>query len=157
MMMRAALRPIALWLLLLLALFASGCDALERLESSYGSLAEAMADGAITRGWLPADLPPSATAIREWHDLDTNRGFGTLRFGSSDDGWVHEHWQAVADTRPLNVRHQWGDPVWWPNELQGRVDTAGLRQANWSFYTTGSFYLAVQWDSRTLYFWQARS
>ena len=157
MISRADLRATALRLLAMLALLTTGCSALERSESSYRSVVEAAADGAIARGWLPADLPPSATAIREWHDLDTNRGFGTLRFGSTDDGWVQSHWQAVAETRSLNVRRQRGDPEWWPNELTGRVDTVALRRANWTFYCAEDFQLAVQWDQRTVYFWQARS
>lgn len=39
---------------------------------SYPSLAEARADGAIERGWLPAFLPASSRDIAEIHNLDTN-------------------------------------------------------------------------------------
>src|SRR5262245_47125255 len=127
-------------LLVALAFVTGGCTSLERSESSYGSVAEAAASGAIDRGWLPADLPPSAAAIREWHDLDTNRGFGTLRFGSTDDRWVQGRWTAVGDDHALSVRRQPGDPDWWPNELRGSVDIVALRHAHWTFHGAEGFF-----------------
>ncbi len=38
----------------------------------YDTFAAAEQAGAVTQGWIPAYLPPSARAIEESHDLDTN-------------------------------------------------------------------------------------
>lgn len=55
----------------------------EDFETSYRTYHDALADGAITRGWLPAWLPPTATDIVEWHDLDTNATFASFDYGSA--------------------------------------------------------------------------
>jgi len=38
----------------------------------YDTHAEAVADEAIQRGWIPTWVPPTATNIHEAHNLDTN-------------------------------------------------------------------------------------
>ena len=42
------------------------------LDASYATHAEAMAAGAVQRGWIPAWVPPEATDLREVHSVDTN-------------------------------------------------------------------------------------
>lgn len=49
-------------------------------ESAYATLAEAKADGAMQRGWIPEWVPDSAVDIREIHDLDINHSALSLRF-----------------------------------------------------------------------------
>ena len=55
-----------------------GCD--ESKDVYYATAADAVRDGAITRGWLPEALSTNATEIRESHDLDSNRGFADFRY-----------------------------------------------------------------------------
>ena len=43
-----------------------------RMYSTYESMEEVKADGAISRGWIPDWLPENAIEIHEHHDLDTN-------------------------------------------------------------------------------------
>src|SRR5512139_2667727 len=51
-----------------------GLDACsETFDSTYATFSEAESKGAIVRGWVPGWLPPSATKIREVHNIDTNR------------------------------------------------------------------------------------
>jgi hypothetical protein len=58
-------------LVLLAPLFAAlGCA--ETLDTTYATFAEAQRQGAVTAGWVPAWLPPSATHIREVHNIDPN-------------------------------------------------------------------------------------
>lgn len=65
----------------LLVLSAVACR--EDFETSYRTYHDAVADGAIARGWLPAWLPPTATDIVEWHNLDTNATFASFNYGSA--------------------------------------------------------------------------
>ncbi len=54
-----------------------GCD--DRQESVFANVKDARASGAVARGWVPNDLPESATDLRERHDLDTNEVWGCSR------------------------------------------------------------------------------
>lgn len=58
----------ALTLLMLMSI--AGCN--ERHDVHYADWAEAQANGAVERGWMPAFVPRSATDLRERHDLDSN-------------------------------------------------------------------------------------
>ena len=42
------------------------------LDTSYATQAEAVAAGAVQRGWIPAWVPTEATDLREVHSVDTN-------------------------------------------------------------------------------------
>ena len=57
------------------ALAAAGlymCARSETPTTRYPTYAEAVADGAIQRGWIPGFVPSSATTIEETHNIDTN-------------------------------------------------------------------------------------
>ena len=49
----------------------SGCTS-DVLDVSYATQAEAVAAGAVQRGWIPAWVPPEARHLREVHSVDTN-------------------------------------------------------------------------------------
>lgn len=51
---------------------------------SYARYEDAVRDGAISRGWIPAFVPSSATNIREAHDIDTNRSWLRLTVPAGD-------------------------------------------------------------------------
>jgi hypothetical protein len=72
---------VRLFLLSIIAL-AGGCS--EMVESSYATYADAERAGAVGRGWVPAFVPRSATAIREAHDLDTNDQWLRFRLPDGD-------------------------------------------------------------------------
>lgn len=63
-------RIVRCWLLALATVLAGGCG--ERQEARYATYRDAVAHGAVHRGWLPAYVPHEATEIAEVHDLDTN-------------------------------------------------------------------------------------
>lgn len=44
----------------------------DAIDASYADVEAVVADGAITRGWIPAWIPPDAFDIREVHDIDSN-------------------------------------------------------------------------------------
>ena len=53
--------------------------------SKYSDLQEVKIDTAIQRGFIPANLPASASKIVESHDLDTNTIFGTFNYEEKDE------------------------------------------------------------------------
>ncbi len=53
--------------------------------SKYSDLQEVKTDTAIQRGFIPANLPASASKIVESHDLDTNTIFGTFNYEEKDE------------------------------------------------------------------------
>ena len=55
------------------------------LDASYPSTSDAVADGAVKRGWIPAWVPAGATDLREVHDVDTNQS--TLSFSVPQATW----------------------------------------------------------------------
>jgi hypothetical protein len=83
----------------------------ERVESSYSSLGEAQRSGAIDKGWIPAWLPPSATDIRELHDIDTNESMLVFASDATHD------WELPGDCQPvsyLQVPSPRLSRRWWP-------------------------------------------
>lgn len=70
--------------------------------------------------WLPKFVPPSATAIREVHDLDTNATWGSFHFGNQD--WARSFEPLRGDCR---VPHTGSEG--WPE--QASCDE--LHQAGW--------------------------
>lgn len=74
-------------LALLSALLIGGvtlCYRAEIMVSTYATHADAVADGAVVRGWMPAYVPPSARDIREVHNIDTNQQWLRLRLPAHD-------------------------------------------------------------------------
>jgi hypothetical protein len=56
----------------------------EKPKTFYPTLADAIKDGAIERGWIPPILPPSSRKITEQHDIDTNIGWIKFTADSAD-------------------------------------------------------------------------
>ncbi len=107
------------------------CD--ESIRASYDTAASARAaDGG--RGWLP-ELPDSAFAISESHDLDTNTGGGSFSFGASDVDSFRAKLQLAS-----------------PADLQQFRDPNKLQREGYSFYVVPEFVLAVNWQARHVRF-----
>jgi hypothetical protein len=114
------------------ALLLVSCD--ESVRSRYDTAAAARAaDG--DRGWLPAELPNSAFAISESHDLDTNTGGGSFSFGASDADSFRAKLQPASPADLERFRH--------PKKLQ---------REGYSFYVVPEFVLAVSWQKRHVHF-----
>jgi hypothetical protein len=107
----------------------------EDFSVHYATSAEARADRAIERGWLPEILPDSAFDIDEEHNIDTNRGGGTFHF-------------AATDAETFRARLQPASPA-----AIARVDSAGLLTQGYSFHAFEDFLLAVNWQTREAEFW----
>ena len=122
------------WLLagLAAALLLVSCD--ESIRSSYDTAAAARADD-FNRGWLPKELPDSAFAISESHELDTSTGGGSFSFGPSDADLFRAKLQPASPADFERFRH--------PKRLQRK---------GYSFYVVPEFVLAVNWQTRHVRF-----
>jgi hypothetical protein len=110
-----------LWSFLLLT---QACK--EDFESHYGSFEEAhKADAG--HGWLPEFLPSTATNIREIHNLDSNRVWGSFVnvAGASVTSFC-------LNSSTLSGVHV-DDPgaTWWPKELVGDINSSAHA---WNLY-----------------------
>jgi hypothetical protein len=86
-------------------------------EVAYPSLADAVNDGAINRGWVPAWLPKTARDLKEKHDLDTNSSI--LRFEYSEPAM----WTPPKDCTQIGPREATKARLsssWWPSDVPPR-------------------------------------
>lgn len=107
----------------------------DNMSVHYATDAEARADGAYGRGWLPRAMPDSAFDIDEEHNLDSNRGDGTFRF-------------ATEDAESFRIRLQPANPA----DIDS-VDGADLLSQGYSFHAFEDFILAVNWQMGAAEFW----
>jgi hypothetical protein len=129
----------------------------DRRESAFADLKEARASGAVDRGWVPGQLPESATDLRELHDTDTNEVWGTFRLPAT------EHLSSITLTRVEASRitgHAVRSPraSWWPEMLTGNLDERALEQRGIEFYSTPEpfpFWVALDRNAERGFFWSS--
>jgi hypothetical protein len=118
-------------------------------ENRYATYVEARE--ALDHGWLPTGLPRSATLIHEWHDLDTNRRFGSFRFDPGERSTLEP---TLRRGVPAAVRID-RDPS-FATTVPRDPGEAELKNRGFEFYSDGDFALAINWDNGTAYFWNSR-
>lgn len=75
-------------------------DCSDEITTRFATLADAKAQEAFARGWLPPILPDSATLIVERNDLDLNTGTGSFEYDSAErSGYIKRLTQAGALSR----------------------------------------------------------
>ena len=89
------------WLVAGLFIATTGCFQGERVTTEYSTHAEAAADGAVERGWIPGFVPSSAVDLVEFHDLDTNEQ--VLRFSAPRDD-LEQMVVGMAEVRESDAR-----------------------------------------------------
>jgi hypothetical protein len=101
--------------LLLVSCIALGGCVWENVDATYDSMANAISEGAVTKGWIPPWLPQGATNLQEVHNLDTN--VSSLAFDIRDG----TGWKLPAQCEPI----RYGDTVppslkrsWWPTDAE---------------------------------------
>jgi hypothetical protein len=138
---------------LVLSFVLSSCRDLDVVTESYATLDEAVAAGAVERGWIPAGLPASTREIREAHDLDTSRRWGLFNFEPSDAGAL----RAVVGAE-LSVQGIVCDPPrrieWWPVLLRGPLDETQVKATTLRAYGSrqGDLLFFVNWAQGRAYY-----
>ena len=87
-----------------------GCDNIDVVEVAYTDIGDATSEGAVSRGWVPEWLPPSATDLRQIYSLDTNES--ALSFNFSQESWrPPTDCNTIAPEELIPSRYQ---RDWWP-------------------------------------------
>lgn len=130
----------------------------ETMVSTYATYQDAVADGAVVRGWIPEYVSPSARDIREVHDIDTNRQWLRLRLPAHDARTMVGRMQPVSeDEAPTRFPEPppWSGP--WITPPDGAASAS--RRAPLGFYRdpapeTDAQCVAVEWtEPATVFGW----
>jgi len=93
----------------------------EQQTNRYSTGHQAVADGAVARGWLPEFLPVNVTNLVERHDLDSNAGAFAFR-ASVDD---LERFQSELELVPVARWAAIGPRLTGPTDVWPRALVAG--------------------------------
>jgi hypothetical protein len=137
------------------SLLAGACRDLDVVTASYATLAEAEAEGAVERGWVPPGLPPGTHELREAHDLDSNRRWGLFSFPPEESGALRA--LLSPDETPLaDVSCDIPRRIeWWPVLLRGTLDADRIRTTGLRAHRDrkGELLFLVNWDQGRAYYW----
>ena len=133
-------------------LLQSGCERLEMIERSYGTLADAVKAEAVGNDkWIPTLLPPSATEIKEVHNIDTNETWLTFRFDFWQVSTIDKRCKRVGIETLARARKR--PRPWWPESL---VRGAAKTQPNgqYRYYQCGAkSFLSIDSVNNMAYYW----
>jgi len=132
----------------------AACSDRDVVTESYATLAEAVAAGAVERGWVPRGLPPSAHELREAHDIDSNRRWGLFNFAPDDERHLR---RLLAETgQPSELTCNIPARIeWWPLLLRGSIPRDGLSAAGLDAHRThDGLNLVVNWKQGRAYYWK---
>jgi hypothetical protein len=138
----------------------------DRNESFYSSLADADKAGAITHGWIPADLlPGSSRAIHEVHEISPSTEWCVFEFLPPDSQGIRKNLKSV-DALPSSVKHVPSPGVsWWPPVLKGNLDVEKIHTAGFDLYvvvrpetsvTREILLFAIDWPKGRGFFYRTR-
>lgn len=125
----------------------------ENLESHYRTYTEAVAAGAIARGWIPKWLPSTASDIHEEHNIDTNATLLAFDYGTAGP----EQFLATCH-RDSRVPRNPGSDGWWPDDATWhklqfyRCDERDVYQDGHVKVTRAG--AAIDTSRRKAYFWR---
>ena len=137
----------------------------DRYESFYPFLADAVKDGAITRGWIPHFLPESSRDIHELHDLSPSTEWCAFEFLTTDSQSVRRTLKNVDAPPPSVRRVPSPDVSWWPAVLKGNLDVESIHRAGFDLYvietpstsvTTDVLLFAIDWPKGRGFFYRTR-
>jgi hypothetical protein len=142
-------------MLLVAAVAAGKCSAIDAQTNSFSTLSEARQAGAIANGWIPDGLPPGSHDIREGHVPGTPQRWGIIDFPTSEDGVL----RALLQPEEIRLDGQRCEvPArveWWPVILRGTLDAERIASTQLRAYRakTGNLIFAINWNQGRAYFW----
>lgn len=131
---------------------------LDRVSAYYPSYASAERNGAISRGWIPEFIPPSATEIHEEHDLDTNQVWIRFRVPGTDVHRMVQAMRRLPDDEVLSLKYISPQEGWWFEALVQQTP-ANDNALNAEIYTSnclddkGRAFIAVDRVQPLVFYW----
>ena len=147
-------RCLALACVAALALWTIACGDTDVVTGSYATMAEAAAEGAVERGWVPRGLPAGTREIREAHDLDSSRRWGLFNFPPAEADALKALVGAEISLDGTRV-----DPPrrieWWPVLLRGPLKHEQVQATGAKAYAanTGDLVFLINWNQGRAYYW----
>lgn len=128
--------------MLLLASAMTGClDT--TLDASYPTMGAAVADGAVTRGWIPEWVPINATDLDEVHDLDSNEHALSFSVPADTKLALPVECEPVQARDTLPTRF---DRRWWPSEVD--------LERSYTFHSCPTGFVGLHKSGRRALHWQ---
>lgn len=134
-----------------LALIISACEKMDTVETTYPDFESVIKASAIGKGkWIPKFLPPSATNIRERHNLDTNEIWLSFHFNTTDQTSLSRACQPITARKITYPRKSPGR--WWPAAL---IQNAGdARNGAYAYYQCeDAATLAIDTKKSEAFYW----
>jgi hypothetical protein len=137
-----------------LTFIATACRDIDVVTQAYATLAEATADGAVDRGYLPRGLPSGTRDIREAHDQKSSRRWGLFNFPQTEAEVLRALIGPEVSLRDMRI-----DPPrrieWWPVLLRGAVNDEQVAATGTRVYAArqGDLIFAINWSQGRAYYW----
>lgn len=106
------LRDIIFSVVLISSCVMAGCG--ETPEEHYPNFEAAVSAGAISRGWIPALLPKSASDIHEIHNIDSSKSMLAFRFNGTEKIELGSSCERVDPFKPARPPFK---VSWWPSDV----------------------------------------
>ncbi len=139
-----------------IAFFLLACS--ERPIEYYQKYEDAVACGAVKRGWIPAAVPPTATEIHEQHDPDTNEVWIRFTVPTSKKDRLTAGLQKLADDAIIKLKIRYPSK-WWFDGLvqQSPANDAALNAEVYAVKDDGKrrAYMAFHRASDKVYYWSS--
>ena len=131
----------------------------EHMYSYYPVYADAVADGALNRGWVPSIIPASATEIHEEHDLDTNQVWIRFRMPPIDRAGLTSGMRQLSnqEVQALRVRQACTGDWWFEGLIEQQPANDAALNAEIYVGTLSSLgwphFVAIQRAGSLVYYW----
>lgn len=124
----------------------------EQFYSGFDNYDEMIKSSSYKGGWIPKNIPSSAKNIHEWHDLDTNLGYGSFNFDTVDfDNFIAK--MDSIQTNKIMI-----DPIFdnrnnWDYDLDKYPDFEEIYELGFEIYKFDRFYIAANSKNGHSFFW----
>jgi hypothetical protein len=136
-----------------LVLAVSACSAIRSESDAFATLQEAEAAGAVSRGWVPAGLPPGTTDLRDAH-VPSGTHWGLFTFPPENAAALRALIGDEITTSPPPCNPP-GRFEWWPRMLRSPINVEAAHETGLRFYASrdGRRVFAVNWKQGKGFYW----
>ena len=134
-------------IVLIVVLSFTGCK--EEPKTYYATAADASADRAFERGWLPEVMRTDVTEIQESHDLDSNHGWATFQYSGQFLARLGSDCVRIPSDKVVHSPFST-----WPKFMKNDQTSAQLSSKNLNAYKCGTFVTVLDSGKQLGYVWQ---